>query len=106
MAKSKAAIPDFKPKLAPRPKRKPEPPQGPVRMALGIKHTINGNVFGPGVVDVPAEYVAAIQENESANAREERKLREPRAALIGRGCRVIDVPADFFDNPESLPVAF
>ena len=99
--RAKKAVPDFKPKLVPRPKRKPPEPQGPVVVNLGIKHTINGTPYGPGPTEVPAHLVSAILENEQHNAAEERKLFQPRAALIGRGNRVIPVASSFFDDPES-----
>ena len=103
--KSSAKVPEFKPKLAPRPKRKPEPPKGPVTLNLGVKHFINGRQFGPGVTEVPADLVAGIMENEQHNAAEERKLREDRSVLITRGNRIMPVASNFFDNPEALPTA-
>jgi hypothetical protein len=103
--KSSAPVPEFKPKLAPRPKRKTEPPKAPVLLNLGVKHFINGRQFGPGVTEVPADLVAGIMENEQYNAAEERKLREDRSVLITRGNRTMKVASDFFDNPETLPVA-
>ena len=93
-------------------KRKPKPvPPLPTtyRLNLTIRHTINGQPYGPGLVEVDGEIGRVLIENEQRNLAEERGLKEERAHMIFSGGRTVQVPVDFFDNPDAMlgaPVAF
>ena len=101
---------DFKKRKIPAPKRrmvnrtKPAPPPTPLpqTLNLGVRHTINGHSFGPGVCEVPAELVQIILENEQKNAAEERGLTTRRAFMIGAGNRAIPVAPETFDDPGAM----
>src|SRR5262245_11870019 len=90
--KPRPAKPNIPPPARKLVRRKPEPPPPapqPETLFLGIKHTINGISYGPGVCEVPGHLLSVIKENEARSASEERALYERRANVIAAGNRVV-----------------
>lgn len=77
-------------------------PQGPMKVFLTIQHTVNGQPYGPGLVEGPPDLIMALRENEQRNAREEQGLTAKRAHVMLGGGRTIEVRHDFFDDPGAM----
>jgi hypothetical protein len=104
-------FPDMKKRRIPAPKRRmvtrtaptpPPVPEGPRRVSLSIRHTINGISYGPGTVEVDAGLAVALLENEQRNIAEERGLTMRRAHIIAPGGRTIPVAPETFDDPSGM----
>ena len=83
------------------PRSKPEPPRT-MRVQLTVKHSINGQPYGPGVVEVPENIGQTLTESEQRNRAEERGLFEKRASVILPGGRSRRVPPETFDDPDAF----
>lgn len=68
-----------------------------VELTLTIRHTINGQAFGPGHVRVREDIARVLAEQERNVSEAETQLYKPTSKIIGAGNRIIPVRPDHFD---------